>query len=106
MGVTDANMLGRTPYYVMTGGLAVIFLFPILWAAVASVSPQAGTGQTVGIGLGNYTTLSISEPACRASCSIASSSRSWWSRSRSWCPPSAATRSPVSSFPAVTSFSC
>jgi multiple sugar transport system permease protein len=57
MGVTDANMIGRTPYYVLTGGLAVIFLFPILWAAVASVSPQAGTGQTVGIGLGNYTTL-------------------------------------------------
>ena len=57
MGVTDANMLGRTPYYVLTGGLAVIFLFPILWAAVASVSPQAATGQTVGIGLGNYATL-------------------------------------------------
>ena len=41
----------------LTGGLAIIFLFPILWAAVASVSPQAATGQTVGVGLGNYTTL-------------------------------------------------
>jgi multiple sugar transport system permease protein len=53
----DRNFVGRTPYYVLTGGLAVIFLFPILWAAVASVSPQAATGQTVGVGLGNYTTL-------------------------------------------------
>jgi multiple sugar transport system permease protein len=57
MGVTGRNVLGRTPYYVLTGGLAIIFLFPILWAAVASVSPQAATGQTVGMGLGNYATL-------------------------------------------------
>jgi multiple sugar transport system permease protein len=57
MGATSSNILGRTPYYVLTGGLAIIFLFPILWAAVASVSPQAATGQTVGIGLGNYVTL-------------------------------------------------
>ena len=55
MGATSRNILGRTPYYVLTGGLAIIFLFPILWAAVASVSPQAATGQTVGFGLGNYT---------------------------------------------------
>jgi multiple sugar transport system permease protein len=57
MGATGRNILGRTSYYVLTGGLAIIFLFPILWAAVASVSPQAATGQTVGVGLGNYTTL-------------------------------------------------
>src|SRR5271155_3587545 len=57
MGVTGRNVLGRTPYYVLTGGLAIIFLFPILWAAIASVSPKAATGQTVGMGLGNYTTL-------------------------------------------------
>jgi multiple sugar transport system permease protein len=56
MGATS-HVLGRTPYYVLTGGLAIIFLFPLLWAAVASVSPQAATGQTVGIGLGNYATL-------------------------------------------------
>ena len=47
----------RTPYYVLTGGLAVIFLFPLLWSAIASVSPQAGTAQKVGYGLGNYQTL-------------------------------------------------
>jgi multiple sugar transport system permease protein len=57
MSLTGGNVLGRTPYYVLTGGLAIIFLFPILWAAVASVSPQAATGQTVGVGLGNYITL-------------------------------------------------
>ncbi len=48
---------GGTPYYVVTGGLAIIFLFPLLWSLVASVSPQAGTAQTLGYGLGNYTTL-------------------------------------------------
>ena len=47
----------RTPYYVLTGGLALIFLFPLLWSAYASVSPQPGTAQTVGYGLGNYMTL-------------------------------------------------
>jgi multiple sugar transport system permease protein len=57
MRATSGNVLGRTPYYVLTGGLAIIFLFPILWAAIASVSPQAASGQTVGMGLGNYTTL-------------------------------------------------
>jgi len=57
MDVAGPNILGRTPYYVLTGGLAIIFLFPILWAAVASVSPQAATGQTIGVGLGNYITL-------------------------------------------------
>lgn len=51
------GILGRTPYHILTGGLAIIFLFPVLWAVVASVSPQAATGQTVGVGLGNYTTL-------------------------------------------------
>ena len=34
-----------------------MFLFPLLWSLVASVSPQAATGQVVGYGLGNYTTL-------------------------------------------------
>ena len=47
----------RTPYYVLTGGLALIFLFPLLWSGYASVSPQPGTAQTVGYGLGNYVTL-------------------------------------------------
>lgn len=51
------NSFGRTPYYVLTGGLAIIFLFPLVWSVVASVSPMASTGQRIGYGLGNYTTL-------------------------------------------------
>jgi multiple sugar transport system permease protein len=47
----------RMPFYVFTGALAVLFLAPMLWAAVASVSPQAGTAQTDGWGFGNYVTL-------------------------------------------------
>lgn len=47
----------RTPYYVLTGGLAIIFLFPLFWAGIRSVSPQAGTAQIHGWGAGNYTTL-------------------------------------------------
>lgn len=51
------NTLSRTPSYVLTGGLAILFLFPIVWAAVASVSPSPGSNQVIGYGLGNYTTL-------------------------------------------------
>lgn len=47
----------RTPFHVFTGGLALLFLFPLLWTAVASVSPLAGTNQTDGFGFGNYLTL-------------------------------------------------
>jgi multiple sugar transport system permease protein len=47
----------RTPYWVLTGGLAIIFLYPLIWTAVSSVSPLAGTSQTDGWGLGNYITL-------------------------------------------------
>jgi multiple sugar transport system permease protein len=47
----------RTPFWVLTGGLAVIFLFPVVWTAVSSVSPQAGTSQSDGWGFSNYTSL-------------------------------------------------
>jgi multiple sugar transport system permease protein len=47
----------RTPYWVFTGGLAVIFLYPLVWTAVASVSPHAGTSQVDGWGFGNYRAL-------------------------------------------------
>lgn len=52
-----SNPLGRTPYYVLTGGLAIIFLFPLGWSLLASLSPQASTAQTVGYGFGNFTRL-------------------------------------------------
>ena len=57
MSVDQPTTLGRTPYYVLTGGLAIIFLFPLLWSVLASVSPQAGTAQTHGFGFGNYVTM-------------------------------------------------
>jgi multiple sugar transport system permease protein len=55
--VSIAGITLRTPYYVFTGALALIFLAPLLWTAVASVSPQAGTNQVDGWGFGNYETL-------------------------------------------------
>ena len=47
----------KIPYWVFTTALAVIFLYPLIWTAVSSVAPRAGTGQTDGWGLGNYLTL-------------------------------------------------
>src|SRR5512141_2481529 len=49
--------LTRTPYYVLTGGVAIIFLFPLVWSAVSSVAPHAGTAQLDGFGLANYARL-------------------------------------------------
>ena len=49
-----SSAFGRTPYYVATAALAVLFLFPIVWSLLASISPQAGTQQVSGFGLGNY----------------------------------------------------
>ncbi|MBW8764568.1 MAG: carbohydrate ABC transporter permease [Microbacterium sp.] len=56
-GSAVAGLALRTPYYVLTGGLAAIFLFPLVWAGLRSVSPQAGTAQVHGWGFGNYDTL-------------------------------------------------
>ena len=50
-------MFARTPYYVLTGGLVIIFLFPLVWAMVSSFSAQAGSAQALGYGLGNYERL-------------------------------------------------
>jgi multiple sugar transport system permease protein len=44
-------------YYVFCSAIAVLFVAPLLWSAWASFQPQAGTGQTTGIGLGNYNAL-------------------------------------------------
>lgn len=56
-GMNAKLPLIRTPYYVLTGGVAIIFLFPLIWSAISSVGPQAATGQVVGYGLGNYAKL-------------------------------------------------
>ncbi len=47
----------KTPFFVLTTGLAILFLYPLLWTAVASVSPRAGTAQAQGFGFNNYLTL-------------------------------------------------
>ena len=52
-----AGIALRTPYWVLTGGLALIFLYPLIWTAISSVSPLAGTNQVEGWGFGNYVTL-------------------------------------------------
>ena len=54
---TLAGVALRTPFWVFSGALAVIFLFPLVWTSVASVSPHPGTGQVGGWGFGNYVTL-------------------------------------------------
>ena len=56
-GTTVAGIAIRTPYWVFTGAIALVFLFPLLWTGVASVSPQPGTNQVDGWGFGNYQTL-------------------------------------------------
>lgn len=54
---TSLRALTRTPYYVLTGGLALIFIFPLAWSAVASVSGQPNTAQAHGFGFANYAKL-------------------------------------------------
>ncbi len=49
--------LAKLPYWVGTGAIAIIFLYPLVWTGVSSFAPQAGTGQTDGWGFGNYVTL-------------------------------------------------
>jgi len=52
-----AGIALRTPYWVFTGALAVVFLFPIVWTSVSSLSPHPGTSQVHGWGFGNYRSL-------------------------------------------------
>ena len=49
--------IGRASYYVFAGGLAIMFLIPLVWTAVASVSPHGATAQQEGYGFGNYQML-------------------------------------------------
>jgi len=49
--------LTRMPYYVLTGAVALIFIFPLAWSALASVSAQPNTAQSKGFGFANYTKL-------------------------------------------------
>ncbi|HEY3438624.1 MAG TPA: carbohydrate ABC transporter permease [Actinotalea sp.] len=47
----------RMPFWVLSGAIAVVFLYPLIWTTVASVSPRAGTNQVDGWGFGNFVTL-------------------------------------------------
>jgi multiple sugar transport system permease protein len=47
----------RTGYYTTMAALAILFLFPLVWAAWASVKPTPGSGQSIGYGFGNYVKL-------------------------------------------------
>jgi multiple sugar transport system permease protein len=55
--ITVSGILIRTPYWILTGGFALIFLYPLIWTAVSSVTPKAGTSQVNGWGFGNYISL-------------------------------------------------
>lgn len=49
--------IGNTSFWVFGGALAIMFLFPLVWTTVASVSPHGATAQQEGYGFGNYETL-------------------------------------------------
>jgi multiple sugar transport system permease protein len=49
--------LWTTSYYALAGGLAVLFLFPLVWTGYASVAPAGATNQQDGFGFGNYASL-------------------------------------------------
>src|ERR1043165_9472840 len=51
------RMAGRAGYYTSGTALAILFLFPLVWAGWASVKPTPGSGQSVGYGLGNFVKL-------------------------------------------------
>lgn len=52
-----SNRLERGGYYTTMTALAILFLFPLVWAGWASVKPTPGSGQSVGYGLGNFVKL-------------------------------------------------
>lgn len=54
---TLGGVVIRTPFWVLTGAIAVIFLYPLVWTTVSSVAPRAGTSQVDGWGFGNYLAL-------------------------------------------------
>jgi multiple sugar transport system permease protein len=47
----------RGSYYTAMTALAILFLFPLVWAGWASVKPTPGSGQQSGYGLGNFIKL-------------------------------------------------
>lgn len=52
-----ARAVAAMPAWVFMTALAVMFLYPLVWTAVSSVGPRAGTSQVDGWGFGNYVAL-------------------------------------------------
>ena len=52
-----SRRLATGSYYTAMTGLAILFLFPLVWASWASVRPTPGSGQSSGYGLGNFARL-------------------------------------------------
>jgi multiple sugar transport system permease protein len=52
-----SSKLARGSYYTSMTALAILFLFPLVWAGWASLKPTPGTGQPEGYGLGNFARL-------------------------------------------------
>ncbi len=57
MSTMKRNSAAQPATYVFTGLIAVLFLLPLVWTLLSSVSPNPGTAQTEGFGFGNYVTL-------------------------------------------------
>ena len=55
--MTRSPLFGRSSYFVVCGGLAMLFLFPLVWTAYASLAGHPATAQASGFGFGNYRTL-------------------------------------------------
>ncbi|MGA0566825.1 carbohydrate ABC transporter permease [Rathayibacter sp. KR2-224] len=55
--MTTKKAATQSPYYVLTTVLAVVFLLPLVWAVIVSVSPAQGTAQIHGFGFANYTRM-------------------------------------------------
>jgi multiple sugar transport system permease protein len=51
------QLAARTGYYTTAAALAILFLFPLVWAGWASVKPTPGSGQQIGYGFGNFVKL-------------------------------------------------
>lgn len=53
----NKSPISRTAYFTLTGAMGLVFIAPIVWAVVSSVSPSPGTAQVSGYGFNNYKTL-------------------------------------------------
>ena len=67
-GVSDTMrpaMFARTPYYVFTGGLVILFLFPLVWAIVARSARRPARRRRSATASATTSGSSISRKGCR-----------------------------------------